>query len=170
MVSRVCGKIDSPAMTDVSVQFEFDSLEAEEGDPIRRVYPKQLTDVFAGEQLALVGRYAKTGVAKVKIRGTVGDDVSKFAFPVTLANQSDDQSYAFVEKLWAMRRIGEIIDEMDLKGKNDELIQELVTLSTKHGVLTPYTSFLADENAKLDELAADEEMVIEVDGQVYRVK
>jgi hypothetical protein len=25
-----------------------------------------------------------------------------------------------------MRRIGEIIDELDLRGKNDELIQELV--------------------------------------------
>ena len=46
-----------------------------------------------------------------------------------------------------MRRIGEIIDEIDLKGKNDELVKELVGLSTKHGILTPYTSFLADETA-----------------------
>jgi Ca-activated chloride channel family protein len=52
-----------------------------------------------------------------------------------------------VEKLWAIRRIGEILDEIDLKGKNDELTKELVMLSTKHGLLTPYTSFLADENA-----------------------
>ncbi|MDP6446815.1 MAG: hypothetical protein QF805_23690, partial [Pirellulaceae bacterium] len=48
-------------------------------------------------------------------------------------------------KLWAVRRIGEIIDELDLKGKNDELVQELLALSTKHGVLTPYTAFLADD-------------------------
>jgi Ca-activated chloride channel homolog len=46
-----------------------------------------------------------------------------------------------------MRRIGEIIDEIDLKGKNDELVKELVELSTKHGILTPYTSFLADDGA-----------------------
>jgi len=76
----------------------------------------------------------------------VGDEVSKFDFPAELTEKSKDESYAFVEKLWAMRRIGEIIDELDLKGKNDELIQELVALSTKHGILTPYTSFLADEN------------------------
>jgi Ca-activated chloride channel family protein len=61
-----------------------------------------------------------------------------------------------VEKLWAMRRIGEIIDELDLRGKNDELIQELVRLSTKHGILTPYTSFLADENAAPGSLAGGE--------------
>jgi hypothetical protein len=48
-----------------------------------------------------------------------------------------------------MRRIGEIIDELDLKGKNEELVKELVALSTKHGILTPYTSFLADEKHEL---------------------
>jgi len=40
-----------------------------------------------------------------------------------------------------------------LKGKNDELIKELVALSTKHGILTPYTSFLADDTATIQELA-----------------
>jgi Ca-activated chloride channel family protein len=53
-----------------------------------------------------------------------------------------------------MRRIGEIIDEMDLKGKNDELVKELVGLSIKHGILTPYTSYLADENARPSQLAS----------------
>lgn len=77
----------------------------------------------------------------------------KFAFPVDLVKKSGDQTYAFVEKLWAMRRIGEIIDELDVKGKNEELVKELVALSTKHGILTPYTSFLADETAKPGDLA-----------------
>ena len=31
--------------------------------------------------------------------------------------------------------------------------KELVALSTKHGILTPYTSFLADENAPAQQLA-----------------
>jgi len=153
MVSRVYDKISSPVMTDVAVEFEFDSVKVEQGGPIRRMYPKQLTDLFEGEQLVVVGRYKKTGVAKVKISGKVDGRVQKFAFPVEMTANSKDQSYAFVEKLWAMRRIGEIIDELDLSGRNEELIKELVALSTKHGVLTPYTSFLADENAKLSDLA-----------------
>ena len=81
------------------------------------------------------------------ITGKVGGEEQKFDFPAKLVEKSGDESYAFVEKLWAMRRIGEIIDEIDLKGKNDELVKELVALSTKHGILTPYTSFLADETA-----------------------
>ena len=66
-----------------------------------------------------------------------------------------DNTHAFVEKLWAVRRVGEIIDELDLKGKNDELVKELVALATKHGILTPYTSFMADENTNIHDLAGN---------------
>jgi Ca-activated chloride channel family protein len=48
-----------------------------------------------------------------------------------------------------MRRIGFIIDQIDLHGQNKELTDELVALSTKYGILTPYTSFLADERVPL---------------------
>jgi Ca-activated chloride channel family protein len=41
--------------------------------------------------------------------------------------------------------VGEILDQLDLKGHNDELVKELVELATRYGILTPYTSFLADE-------------------------
>ena len=153
-VSRLYNKISSPVMTDVAVKFEFDSVRVEHGPPIKRMYPKQFTDLFEGEQLVVVGRYRNPGLTKVKITGKVAGAVQKFDFPVELVDKSADQSYAFVEKLWAMRRIGEIIDQMDLKGKNDELIKELVSLSTKHGILTPYTSFLADEDSAPAELAA----------------
>src|SRR6185436_16946445 len=62
-------------------------------------------------------------------------------------------TYSFVEKLWATRRVGEIIDEIDLHGNNKELTDELVALSTKHGILTPYTSFLADDGVGIRNLA-----------------
>ena len=52
-----------------------------------------------------------------------------------------------------MRRVGEILDELDLKGKNDELVKELVALATEHGILTPYTSFLADETSDVRDVA-----------------
>jgi Ca-activated chloride channel family protein len=153
-VSRLYSRISSPVMTDVAVDFEFDELRVEEGKPTNRVYPQQLTDLFEGEQLVLVGRYKKHGPAKVRITGRVEGAQQKFDFPAELVKKSPDQSYGFVEKLWAMRRIGEIIDELDLKGRNEELIKELVELSARHGILTPYTSFLADEEARPGDLAA----------------
>jgi Ca-activated chloride channel family protein len=53
-----------------------------------------------------------------------------------------------------VRRVGEILDQIDLNGANDELVKELVSLSLKHGIMTPYTSFLADETAAHRDLAS----------------
>ncbi|MDX1948072.1 MAG: VIT domain-containing protein [Pirellulaceae bacterium] len=156
-VSRLYAKMSSPVMSAVKVNIDVDAATVESGGPVNRVYPKEVYDLFGGEQLVMVGRYKKPGGAKVTITGNVAGGERKVDFPGTLVDKSPDQAYAFVEKLWAMRRIGEIIDELDLKGKNDELIQELVALSTKHGILTPYTSFLADENAPVRQLAAARE-------------
>ena len=47
-----------------------------------------------------------------------------------------------------MRRIAELIDAIRLAGRQDkELVDEIVRLSTKFGIMTEYTSFLADETA-----------------------
>jgi Ca-activated chloride channel family protein len=138
-------------MTGVTVKVDIEG--ALEYGGVSRVYPRDVHDLFAGEQLVQVGRYKKAGSAKITISGKVGGKEEKYDFPASFVEKSGDQSFAFVEKLWAMRRIGETIDEIDLKGKNDELVKELVGLSTKHGILTPYTSFLADESAPARQLA-----------------
>lgn len=147
-VSAVYGNISSPVLTDVAVNFELDGIKTEDGPPVNRVYPKGNFDLFEGQQLVVVGRYRKPGAAKVVIKGQVSGHEQKFDFPAMLTEKSGDESYAFVEKIWAMRRIGEIIDQLDLVGKNEEMVKELVELSTKHGILTPYTSFLADDTAR----------------------
>ena len=158
-VSSLYRKIQSPVLTDVQIEFALDEHRAEHGKPINRVYPKGRFDLFAGEQLVVVGRYKRGGAAKVVVSGKVNDTDGgtplTVEFPATLVENSSDETHAFVEKLWAVRRVGEIIDELDLKGKNDELVKELVTLATKHGILTPYTSFMADENTNIHDLAAN---------------
>ncbi|HVJ68727.1 MAG TPA: VIT domain-containing protein [Caulifigura sp.] len=148
-ISRVFGRITSPVMTNVDVQFQFDGPWSGPS-PISRMYPASGFDLFAGEQVVVVGRYRRFGTAKVVLNGSVGPDHKAFDFPAQFVEKSNDQSLAFVEKLWATRRIGELIDLLDLNGHNQELVNELVALSTKHGILTPYTSFLADETVRPD--------------------
>ncbi len=154
-VSKLYNRIESPVMTDVQIEFAFDKAREEPGKVVNRVYPADSLDLFAGEQLVVVGRYRSPGTAKVIVRGDVGGENQRFDFPAKMVKRSKDESHAFIEKLWAVRRIGEIIDELDLKGKNNELIEELVELSTRHGILTPYTSFMADENSRVHDLAAN---------------
>jgi len=152
-VSRLYRRIESPVLTNVKIEFALDNRSSQYGKPVNRVYPKGRFDLFSGEQLVVAGRYKTPGAAKVIIRGKISGQEERFGFPAELVEKSSDDSQAFVEKLWAVRRVGEIIDELDLKGKNDELVKELVTLSMRHGILTPYTSFMADENTRLGDLA-----------------
>jgi Ca-activated chloride channel family protein len=171
-VSRLYSRMSSPVLSNVKIVIDVEGATVESGGAVNRVYPKEVYDLFAGEQLVLSGRYKKPGAAKVTITGKIANEEKKYDFPAELVVRSNDGSYAFVEKLWALRRIGEIIDQIDLQGKNDELVKELVALSMKHGILTPYTSFLADDlapnrladarfnfsnaNASLDRLSAAE--------------
>ncbi|MFH1265633.1 MAG: VIT domain-containing protein, partial [Planctomycetota bacterium] len=60
-VSRLYRRIQSPVMTDVGLEFTLDEVKTEEGKPVNRVYPKGSFDLFAGEQLVVVGRYKKPG-------------------------------------------------------------------------------------------------------------
>jgi Ca-activated chloride channel family protein len=142
-------------MTGVQLEFVYDEVKTEEGSPINRIYPKDSFDLFAGQQLVVVGRYRKPGVVKVIVQGMLGESRQKLDFPATLVDKSADESFGFIEKLWAVRRVGEILDELDLRGKNDELVKELVDLATKHGILTPYTSFMADDRANVHDLAGN---------------
>jgi Ca-activated chloride channel homolog len=147
-VSSLYASISSPVLTDATINMELEGLKIEDGPAINRTYPQNKFDLFEGQQLVIVGRYHKSGTAKLTLKGRVDGYDQTFEFPVKLIEKSNDDNCAFVEKLWAMRRIGEIIDQIDLSGKNDELVKELVELSTRHGILTPYTSFLADDSVR----------------------
>ena len=145
-VAKLYGRVGVPVMTDIAFKFDLENFPVEKGAATSRVYPKDAYDLFAGDQLVLVGRYKKDGQAKVTITGKIGGVEKKLDFPAALVDKSNDETYAFVEKLWASRRIGELLDDIDLNGKNQENVDELVNLSKKHGILTPYTSFLAEDN------------------------
>ena len=148
-VSAFYGKIAAPMMTGVAVDIQLD------GGSVARVYPRQMPDLFRGDQLVLVGRYRKGGAAKITLAGEAGGKKEAFTYNANFDARSADETNAFVARLWATRRIGEIIDDLDLHGRNKELIDELVGLSQKYGILTPYTSFLTEDDVKLTSRATN---------------
>jgi Ca-activated chloride channel homolog len=144
-VARFYGKMTSPVLSDIRVELA--------GTDTNRTYPRDVPDLFQGGQLILAGRYRQSGSTTVRLSGKVGGERRSFEFPADLASTDRGGSYDFVEKLWATRRVGDLIDQIDLHGQNKELVDELVSLSGKYGILTPYTSFLADERVPLHAMA-----------------
>ena len=52
----------------------------------------------------------------------------------------------FVTNLWACRAVGYLLDQIRLHGESEELVTEVTRLAKKHGIITPYTSYLILED------------------------
>lgn len=137
-ISGYYEKISSPLLSELSI--------GTKGIETRNSYPQTLPDLFKGSQLILVGKYKGGGPVTVTLKGKVGKEDRTFV----LENQkiAKDDSYNFLPSLWATRRIGYLLEEIRLRGQNEELIGEVRNLGLKYGIVTPYTSFLVTEKEK----------------------
>lgn len=140
-ISSLYNKLKNPVMTDLAVTFS--------GVRTTMTYPQAVPDLFDGDQILLVGRYDRPGTTNVTVTGNYMGKSQKFEYAADLARLSDKFSNAFVEQLWAVRRIGFLLDQIQLNGQSAEVVDELVRLSKLYGIITPYTSFLADERTDL---------------------
>lgn len=109
----------------------------------KSLYPQRLPDLFRGSQLTVLGRYETAGDTLLKLIGDIGGEKQEFSnsaqFP---ENQAD---HGFLPRLWAQRKVAYLVDEVRLNGENEELVNEIVRLSEKYGIMSPYTSFLVTE-------------------------
>ncbi len=101
-VSKLYGKLSSPVMSDL--RLEFAGLDS------YRTYPKQMPDLFKGNQLVVVGRYHNAGDLEVRLSGMVGGHTQTITQRAALDGGAARYGRAFLEKLWAERRIGFLID------------------------------------------------------------
>ena len=113
------------------------------------MYSRYLPDLFKGSQLTIIGRYKNSvSNAAVRLTGRVGGRAETFTF----ANQSfaaERNDNDFLPRLWATRRVGFLMEQIRLNGENRKLIDEIVALGTRYGIVTPYTSYLVTEDVKV---------------------
>jgi len=139
--------ISAPVLTKIKISIDNTRID--------ETYPKDIPDIFKGNQLVWIGRYSTPGNKNIRITGFEGNDLKTIEFQAVLNSNNDGNSHAYLEKIWATRKVGYIIDQIDLHGKNDELVNELVKLSKDYGILTPYTSFLAREDVDLNNVVTN---------------
>ncbi|MDT8306864.1 MAG: VWA domain-containing protein, partial [Anaerolineae bacterium] len=136
VVSGFYAKMSTPVLADV----ELDT----DGVQVEQVYPTTLPDLFAGSQLVLAGRYREGGPATVTLRGSVNGQPQEFTYEDIRFEQNGGAE--FIPRLWATRAIGHLLQQIRLHGENEELVQSVVDLSIRYGIITPYTSYLIEED------------------------
>ena len=134
-VSSFYAKVSTPVLADVTLEID--------GVTVERLYPAALPDLFAGTQLAVAGRYRQGGPATITLRGDLNGETQQFVYEdnVFRDHGGDD----FIPRLWATRAIGHLLQQIRLHGENEELVQSVVNLSIRYGIITPYTSYLIEE-------------------------
>lgn len=127
------------------------------------VLPAEMDDLFEGGQFVVLGTYRGNDPLNFHLKGNYRgkERVFEFSFPVANATVAN----AFVPRLWASRKIGVLVDAISQFGgtgqqvaQNDprmrELVDEVVRLGTKYGILTEYTAFLARDGIDLGDAEA----------------
>ncbi|MCK4763114.1 MAG: VWA domain-containing protein [Candidatus Aminicenantes bacterium] len=140
-VSDFYSKVQSPILTGIELDF---------GGKIRisKTYPRDLPDLFKGSSLTVLGRYRGSGGAPVVLRGKIRNRKwsKEFSGSFTARGEKND----FIAPLWAARRIGYLLDQVRLHGKDKELVDEITELARTYGIITPYTSYLIVEDERIN--------------------
>ena len=143
-------RISQPVLTDLSLDFG--------AMVVSDLYPQPLPDLFTNGQVLLAGRYRTGGKTTLTLQGKVGPEVLVQTFENLEFSQDSrtaDSGLAAVARIWAARKIGYLLNQIRIDGPNVETIDQIVRLSTRFGIVTPYTSYLVSEANPLGATAQD---------------
>ncbi|HLC06060.1 MAG TPA: VIT domain-containing protein, partial [Anaerolineales bacterium] len=132
VVSGFYDKVSQPVLMDI----ELDFGEASAFD----IFPDPLPDIFAGGQLVVAGRYRNPGGEAIRLSGEINGLPKRFTYADQRFRTSGGPD--FLPRLWATRKIGYLLNQIRLKGPEQEIVDQIVKLSIRYGIVTPYTSYL----------------------------
>jgi Ca-activated chloride channel family protein len=150
ILSNFYAKISTPVLTNLSL--DFGSMSTYD------VYPAPLPDLFAGSQIVVTGRYRQSGAVTITLKGEVNGQTQTFRFTdQSFPKNSKNAINSALPRLWATRKIGHLLNKVRLSGPDQETIDQIVKLSIRYGIVTPYTSYLVTEDMPLG--AAEQERI-----------
>ena len=142
ILSGFYAKISIPVLT--NLKLDFGNITTYD------VYPSPLPDFFAGSQIVVTGRYQKAGTTTIKLTGEINGHSQTFTYPEQVfPNSSVYETNASIPRLWATRKVGHLLNQIRLKGPDRETIDQIVRISIRFGIVTPYTSYLVTEDMPL---------------------
>lgn len=151
-LSNFYARISTPVLTDLSLDFGEQA--------VFDVYPNPLPDLFVGSQIVVAGRFREPGTAEATLSGFIQGEEVTFRFTDLLFeddSRGGSPALAALPRLWATRKIGHLLNQVRLNGPDQETIDQIVQLSIRYGIVTPYTSYLVTEDAPLG--AAEQERI-----------
>jgi Ca-activated chloride channel family protein len=161
-VGDIADRLVGPVVADLVLTSE--ELGAAASGRIAETLPAGLPDLFRGSTLVVLGQYRGDAPFALTVTGTAADGRRGIVAQVDPRQAST--ANAFVPRLWASRRIAQLVDgvrqlgaegrmqSIDSDPRMRELVGEIVRLSATWGILTEYTSMLALQGSTFNDWRA----------------
>lgn len=131
--------LESQIFSDIRARFD--------AADIRMVYPERLPAVFPGSAIQISGKYREPGKKRLnllyQLKGRQQQEEETALFPETETKNPE------VAKIWASHRIQLLLDNIASEGEKQEWVDEIIALSKRFKIITPYTSMLAAHRSYL---------------------
>ncbi|WP_428265368.1 VIT domain-containing protein [Haliangium sp.] len=122
-----------------------------EGAGVSQVYPSAIPDLFGGQPVELLGRYQGSGPSRLVLTAATVDG-RPFRQELAVALPERSQASPGLTRLWARRRIEGLQDQLAVEpGQAASIRQESLDLALAHGLVSPYTSLVAEDSEVVSE-------------------
>lgn len=190
-VARVFRGLDGPTLASPQLRV-VNAKGRPTPNRVKSLLPAAIPDIYEGDQLVLLGRYQGRQPLFFELMGNYRGKERTFHFKFDV-KQTMNTNNSFVARLWASRRIAQLVDTIrdlganpgalsatqlsvsngltksltsisaapQLDSKLQELTDEIIQLSKEFGILTEYTSFLAEDGIDLGDTQAINEKAID---------
>ena len=110
------------------------------GVGVTEQFPATLGDLYHGQQLIIAGKFSSAATGPVKLTAMREGKQVEYSWPKAAFTNTAEAEY--VPTVWAGRKIAYLIDQIRAHGESQEMIGEILELSQKYGIQTPYSSWL----------------------------
>ena len=133
-IRRFYDRIRSPYLTNIQIDWG--------GLGVTDMYPREISDLFLGQPVAVYGRYGQPGKAEVTLRARLGGKPYEQRYTVLLPARQDEGEA--IGTLWARAHIEDLSDRL-IVSPQPALVEEITRVALAHRLVSKYTSFVAVE-------------------------
>lgn len=121
------------------------ALQWEDAMPLD-VFPSPPPDLFSGQPVQLVGRFTGEGPSRLVLTGTTAAG-GPFRLEVDVVLPEEAQGPPGLERMWARLRIDSLMEKLARRPEQASDIRlEVLGLALKHGLVSAYTSLVAEDS------------------------
>ncbi len=157
-------RIRSPVLTHIEIDWK--------GLDVSALTPARIPDLFAGQPIHVVGRYAQPGQGRAIVRGRIGKRRVEYAVPVSLpasagvelpetgaevaggaealTHVATNAGKEVLARLWARAQIRQLVARQ-IHDPQEATRARITRLGLDYGLVTQYTSFVAVEQRVVNE-------------------